>query len=161
MLKPALMRHFQEYADSHKHPMNRLTHKIAIPLIVFHIVAMIDWIPLVRLGEGEHAVLTLAPVLLVLVVGWYLTLNVKLGILMAIFYAVCIPIGWYTPRAAVIAIAVVAWLVQLAGHSIYEKNRPAFLKNMLQALIGPFFFAAILTGDWPPKRVPSTERSAA
>ena len=27
MLKPALMRHFQEYADSHKHPMNRLTHK--------------------------------------------------------------------------------------------------------------------------------------
>ena len=161
MLKPALMRHFQEYADSHKHPINRLTHKIAIPLIVFHIVAMLDWVKLVRVTEGEHGFLTLAHVLLVLVVGWYLTLNVKLGVLMALFYAGCIPIGWYTPKAAVIGIAVGAWLIQLAGHSIWEKNRPAFLKNMLQALIGPFFFAAILTGDWPPKRVPADTRSAA
>ena len=116
---------------------------------------------LARLGEGDRAVPTLAHVLLVLVVAWYLTLNVRLGLLMAVFYAVCIPIGWYTPRAAVVAIAVIAWLIQLAGHSIYEKNRPAFLKNMLQALIGPFFFAAILTGDWPPKPVSAAERSAA
>jgi len=51
----------------------------------------------------------------------------------------------------VLAAALVGWTVQLAGHSVWEKNRPAFLKNMFQALIGPMFFVALLTGDWPDK----------
>jgi uncharacterized membrane protein YGL010W len=32
---------------------------------------------------------------------------------------------------------------------VWEKNQPAFLKNLLQALVGPLFFAAALTGEWP------------
>jgi uncharacterized membrane protein YGL010W len=43
--------------------------------------------------------------------------------------------------------------VQLAGHSVWEKNRPAFLKNLTHALVGPVFFMALLTGDWPPRAV--------
>lgn len=153
MLKPTLHTYFQEYADAHRHPMNRLTHKVAIPLIVFHVVAMLDWVRFTQVGVvGDVAVYaSLAWVIWAAAVAWYLTLNVRLGIVMAIFYAACIPIGWFVPWQAVIAIAVGAWLIQLAGHSVWEKNRPAFLKNMLQALIGPMFFAAILTGDWPPK----------
>ena len=153
MLKPALARHFEEYADFHRHPMNRLTHKIAIPLIVFHIVAMLDWVRFVQVGQvGDTPVfLSLAWPVYLAVVVWYLTLNVKLGIAMAVFYGICIPVGWFVPWPAVVAIAVGAWLIQLAGHSVWEKNRPAFLKNLLQALIGPLFFAAILLGEWPPK----------
>lgn len=152
-MKPALVTYFQEYADFHRHPTNRLTHKIAIPMIVFHIVAMLDWIPIVALPSalGPITHLTVAHIAFVFAVGFYLSLHVKLGILMAIFYAVCFPLGWVTPRWAVVAIAVAGWLIQLAGHSVWEKNRPAFLKNMFQALIGPMFFVAIVTGDWPQR----------
>jgi len=38
---------------------------------------------------------------------------------------------------------------QLAGHVVWEKNSPAFLQNLLQALVGPLFFVAVLTGEWP------------
>ena len=48
-MSPTLQRLFVEYADSHRHPTNRLTHKIAIPMIVFHIIAMLDWVKLVIL----------------------------------------------------------------------------------------------------------------
>ena len=50
-----------------------------------------------------------------------------------------------------VALAVVGWAVQLAGHSVREKNRPAFLTNLLQALIGPLFFVAVLLGVWRPR----------
>ena len=162
MLKPQLHTYFQEYADSHRHPMNRLTHKVAIPLIVFHIVAMLDWVKFpLQVGQVAEIPIfvSLAWPVYVAVVAWYLTLNVRLGVLMALFYGACIPIGWFVHPYAVIGIAVGAWLIQLAGHSVWEKNRPAFLKNMLQALIGPFFFAAILTGDWPPKTATSPAKA--
>lgn len=144
-MKPTLVAHFEEYADYHRHPTNQLTHKIAIPLIVFQIVAMLDWVPL-------FGPVTLAHVVYVATVAWYATLHLKLAVVMALAYGICFPIGWATPKLAVVAIGVFAWIVQLAGHSIWEKRRPAFVTNLLQVFIGPLFFAALLTGDWPRDR---------
>lgn len=143
-MNPTLVAHFEEYADYHRHPMNRLTHKIAIPLIVFHIVAMLDWVPI-------FGSLTLAHIVYAGTVAWYATLHRRLAGVMAVAYAVCFPLGWMTPKLVVVAIAVFAWVIQLAGHSIWEKRRPAFVTNLLQAFIGPLFFAALLTGDWPQR----------
>ncbi|MDP2307172.1 MAG: DUF962 domain-containing protein [Pseudomonadota bacterium] len=153
MLDARLHALFQDYADGHRHPTNRLTHKIAIPLIAFHVIAMLDWVRLVEIPGAGGYMLSLGHLGWVAAVGWYLTMNVRLALLMALFFAACFPIAAYTPVWAVVAIAIVAWSIQLAGHSIWEKNRPAFLKNMAHALIGPLFFMAILTGDWPPKPV--------
>jgi uncharacterized membrane protein YGL010W len=97
--------------------------------------------------------ITLAHVAYAGAVLWYLTLDVKLGLIMAGLYAICFPLATLTPRWLVVVIAVVAWLIQLAGHSVWEKKRPAFLTNLLQALIGPLFFVAKLTGDWPQPAV--------
>ncbi len=47
MTNPRLVALFDDYASSHQHPTNRLTHKVAIPFIVLHIVAMLDWVKLV------------------------------------------------------------------------------------------------------------------
>lgn len=153
MLKPKLAALFQDYADSHRHPTNRLTHKIAIPVIVFHILAMLDWVkfgPTFTVGSSVVA-LSLGHLAYVLGIGWYLAMNVRLGVMMAVLFGACFPLAAVTPRPVVIALAVFGWLIQLAGHSVWEKNRPAFLKNMFQALIGPLFFVAVLTGDWPQK----------
>lgn len=140
---------FQDYAAAHRHPTNQLTHKIAIPLIVFHIIAMLDWVTLAQVS-GYRVSLGHAGYLLT--VAWYLRMNLKLGFIMGLLFALCFPLGRVTPMWAVIAIAVVGWAVQLAGHSIWEKNRPAFLKNLAHALIGPMFFVALLVGDWNPRR---------
>lgn len=145
-MKPELVAYFEEYAAYHRHPINRLTHKIAIPLIVFHVVAMLDWIPLLRL---PGMTLTAAHVVYAGVVAWYATLHKRLAWVMALTYAICFPIGWWTPRLVVCAVAVFAWIIQLAGHVVWEKRQPAFLTNLLQAFIGPLFFTAVLTGDWP------------
>lgn len=147
-MRRGLVRLFEEYAEYHRHPMNRLTHKVAIPLIVFHVIAMLDW---VTLGRLPGFTLTLAHPVYVAVIAWYWRLHARLAVVMAIACAVCFPIGRVTPWPAVVAIAVFAWIIQLAGHVIWEKRQPAFLTNLLQALIGPLFFAAILMGEWPPR----------
>lgn len=145
-LKPALVEQLRLYDESHRHPTNRLTHKVAIPLIVFHIIAMLSWIPL---GSPFGHALTLAHVAYVAAIVWYFALDARLGVLMALAYAVCFPIAAVTPKALVVAIAIVGWLVQLAGHLVWEKHQPAFFTNLLQALIGPLYFVAVLVGLWP------------
>jgi uncharacterized membrane protein YGL010W len=63
------------------------------------------------------------------------------------------------PPSAVIAIAVGAWLVQLAGHVVWEKSSPAFFTNLVQLLVGPVFFVAYYLGDWPVRN-PARQNSS-
>lgn len=148
MLKPKLERHLASYADFHRHPMNVACHKIGMPLIIFNAVALLDWVVLGRVAGLE---ITLAYPIYVAVVLWYLSLNVKLGLIMAAAYGACIPLGWIAPWSVIIGAGVVGWAVQFLGHIVWEKRSPAFLTNLLQLLIGPLFIAASLVGDWPPK----------
>jgi len=148
MLKPQTQALFDEYFSSHQHPTNRLTHKLAIPFIVLHIVAMLDWVRLVPVPGLPGGVLTLAMVAWLLALGWYLRADLKLGLLVSTAMLLCIPLGRLLPVWAVITIAVVGWLVQLAGHSVWEKKSPSFLTNLVHALVGPIFFVAVLTGDY-------------
>ncbi|HET6612485.1 MAG TPA: Mpo1-like protein [Kofleriaceae bacterium] len=145
MINPKLSRYFEEYSDYHRHPINRLTHKIAIPLIVFHIIAMLNWIPL-PFSIGPLS--TVAHLVYVAVIAWYLSLNTRLAIIMAVAYWLCFPLAWITPWPVVVLVAVCGWMIQLAGHVVWEKRSPAFTTNLLQALIGPLYFAALFTGDW-------------
>jgi uncharacterized membrane protein YGL010W len=145
-MNPKLRALFEEYAGSHRHPLNRLTHRIAIPLIVFHIVAMLNWIPLGRIGGFE---LTLAHPAYLATAAWYISLSPRLGVLMALLFALCFPLAWVTPWPVVVGIAAFGWLVQLAGHVVWEKQSPAFVRNLVQALVGPMFFVAQLLGMWP------------
>src|SRR5262245_36168323 len=151
MLNPRLLALFDDYASSHQHPTNRLTHKVAIPVIVLHIVAMLDWVNLVALPVIPGGVLTLGMVAWLLATLWYLRADLKLGLIVSAGTALCIPLGRMLPVWAVIAIAVGGWLIQLAGHAVWEKKSPSFLTNMVHSLVGPMFFVAMLTGDYSVK----------
>ena len=155
MLKPRTQALFDEYVSSHQHPTNRLTHKIAIPLIVLHIVAMLDWVRLVSVPALPGGWLTLALVAWALATVWYLRADPKTGLLVSAAMLLCIPLGRLLPVWSVIAIAGVGWLVQLAGHSVWEKKSPSFLTNLVHALVGPLFFVAVLTGDYKLAPSPS------
>jgi uncharacterized membrane protein YGL010W len=146
---PELQRLFQEYADAHRHPMTRLTHKISIPLIVFFIIAMSDWWRVIVLESG--VAVTGAHFGIALASLWYLKMDVKLGLIMIASMLICLPLGWVTPVWLVFVIAVFSIALQLLGHAIWEKSSPAFVKNLVQTLVGPLFFIALLTRDWPQK----------
>ena len=146
-MHPRTLDWFTAYADSHRHPTNRLTHKVAIPAIVFHVVAMLAWIPL-GVTVGGLPVTGAWVGWVVTSVFWTLHLP-RSGALLSLAVLPAALWGGLVDKPIVIAIAVVAWLVQLAGHVIWEKNSPAFLQNLLQALVGPLFFVAVLIGEWP------------
>jgi uncharacterized membrane protein YGL010W len=149
-LSPRLVALFDDYAEAHRHLTNVWIHKIAIPLIVFHIVAMADWIPIARV-PGTNLRVTLGHLAYALVIAWYLRLDVELGLWMAALFAVCFPLGRLSPRPLVVVIAVLAWGAQLAGHGVWERRRPAFLHNLAHALVGPAYFVATALGRWPPR----------
>ncbi|MFE8595406.1 Mpo1-like protein [Archangium violaceum] len=148
MLKPQTQALFDEYISAHQHPTNRLTHKVAIPVIVLHIVAMLDWVRLAPVPALPGGSLTLAYVAWVLASIWFVRADFKLGLIVSIATALCIPLGRMLPREAIVGIALFGWLVQLAGHAVWEKKSPSFLTNLVHALVGPLFFVALLTGDY-------------
>lgn len=148
MLKPRLQALFDDYTANHMHPVNRLTHKVAIPLIVLHLVAMLDWVRLVPVAALPGGALTLGMLAALGGAAWFLAADAKLGALVTLFMVACFPVGRALPMLAVVAIAALGWLVQLAGHAVWEKKSPSFLTNLVHALVGPMFFVALLTGDY-------------
>jgi uncharacterized membrane protein YGL010W len=74
------------------------------------------------------------------VVLYYLTLDVLLALGMLVAFGAIDLVaraagGWRLGLAAF----VVGWIFQAVGHAVYEKNRPAFFKNLLHLLVGPLF----------------------
>ncbi|HEX8705171.1 MAG TPA: Mpo1-like protein [Myxococcaceae bacterium] len=165
MTNPRLLALFDDYASSHQHPTNRLTHKVAIPFIVLHIVAMLDWVKLVAVPGLPGGVLTLGLIAWALATVWYLRADVKLGVMVSAAMLLCFPLGRMLSAVSVwvvVAIAVSGWLIQLAGHAVWEKKSPSFLTNLVHALVGPLFFVALLTGDYSiksPQVAPAASRA--
>jgi uncharacterized membrane protein YGL010W len=72
------------YKAKHRHPLNKLSHSIGIPLIL-----------------------------------------------------VSVPLFFFSWRWALV-LFIAGWILQIAGHAI-EGNQPAFLKNPLYLLVGPWW----------------------
>ncbi|MCK6504703.1 DUF962 domain-containing protein [Myxococcota bacterium] len=149
MPKPRLQALFDAYAADHQHPMNRATHKLGVPLVLFHILAMLGWIELLAV-PGLPFPLTAAHLLGLCVLPWYLSLDVKLAAIVSAVSILFMAVSPWVPVWAVLAITALAWALQLVGHYVYEKRSPSFFSNLLQLLVGPLFIAAVLTGDWKP-----------
>jgi len=149
-MRPTLERLFGEYHDYHRDPTNVAIHKVAIPLIVFHVLAMLDWVAL-GFEFGGYAV-TLAHVVFTLAALWYLYMSPKLALVMLPFSALCIYAGRVTSTEVVIAVAGLAWVAQFIGHLRYEHRAPAFKDNLVQLLVGPVYFIATSLRWWVPPR---------
>jgi uncharacterized membrane protein YGL010W len=76
----------ENYKAKHRHPLNRLTHSIGIPMIV-----------------------------------------------------IALPLFFVNWRSA-LGLFIVGWIFQFIGHAI-EGNQPAFFKNPMYLLVGPWWLA--------------------
>lgn len=149
-MKPQVAELMAEYAECHRHPVNLLIHKLAIPLIVFHVVAMLDWVSLGGWTLSTGLEVTLAWPALALVGVWYVWGAPGLAPYVIAHFLLCLVIAQISPVWVVIAVAVGAWVLQLLGHAVWEGRSPALLRNIIQLLIGPLFIVAVATGAWPP-----------
>ncbi|MCP3751185.1 DUF962 domain-containing protein [Pseudomonas sp. SBB6] len=141
-----LVEHLSQYAAYHRDPRNIVTHFIGIPLIVMAVTVLLSR-PGVDLGG-----VWVSPALLVALVssGFYLRLDQRLGLLMAVLLGLCL---WAGQALAVhstllwlstgLALFVIGWVIQFVGHH-YEGRKPAFVDDLMGLIIGPLFVVAEL-----------------
>ena len=121
-----------DYAAYHQTRGNKSCHFIGIPLIIFGLLSILR---LVTAGP-----MTGAEILIAVTTVYYLILQLRLaaGMLLAAALLDLTALA-ISNAAAGLAALVIGWIFQAIGHAVYERNRPAFFRNLVHLLVGPLF----------------------
>ncbi|HLN59558.1 MAG TPA: Mpo1-like protein [Thermoanaerobaculia bacterium] len=126
-----------DYASYHRTRGNLVCHAFGITLIIFGSVTMLLSL---RLPGATGA--TAAELLIGLVLLFYLTLDASLALVMLLEFAVLdIAARAIADWRAGLAAFLVGWAFQGLGHARFERNSPAFFKNLVHLMVGPLFLA--------------------
>lgn len=134
---------FSDYAAAHSTAGNRACHAVGIPLIVFSLVLALTRAPVAAgpWSVAEPVIVLAALAAAAIDVGAAAALFVYLAASDLVSRA--IP-SWTSPAFAIGlagGLFLGGWAFQFAGHAVYEKNRPAFLRNLAHLLVGPLWIA--------------------
>jgi uncharacterized membrane protein YGL010W len=139
-----------DYASYHRTRGNLVCHAFGITLIIFGSVTMLLSL---RLPGATRA--TAAELLIGLVLLFYLTLDASLAIVMLLEFAVLdIAARAIADWRAGLAAFLVGWAFQGLGHARFERNSPAFFKNLVHLMVGPLFLANELLRIRPVAEAP-------
>ena len=136
--------HLAQYAAYHRDRRNIATHFIGIPMIVLAVAVLLSRPGFLLFG------FTLTPAVLVVVAAviFYLMLDMRFGLVMAVLYAISVWVGYVVARqstgiwlATGVGVFVVGWIVQFVGH-YWEGRKPAFVDDIAGLIIGPLFVVA-------------------
>jgi|SRR5690606_6540217 len=132
---------FERYAGDHRNRVNVAIHWVAVPLILWSVIALLWCIPVP--GTWFRAGLWAA---LSMFAAWmfYYRASRPLGFGML---AVLVALSWLTRWLhdmlgtqalawTALAVFAVAWVAQFAGHRL-EGRRPSFLTDLVYLLVGP------------------------
>lgn len=132
------------YAAYHRDRRNIALHFVGIPLIVLAVEILLSRAA-IAIGP-----ISATPAMIVSAIAalYYLRLDPRLGLLMAVLLALGAWLGvaiaaqanpvWL---GAGIGLFVIGWAIQFVGH-IYEGRKPAFLDDVIGLAIGPLFVVA-------------------
>jgi len=123
-----------EYGTFHRAFGNEICHVIGIPCIVAGAATLLGLVPLVSIGG---ATVTLAEVVSGAIIVFYLVSARGLGLVTSVLMAALVALGRELPAIAGAVLFFGGWALQFAGHAVYEKRSPAFLRNLLHLLVGP------------------------
>ncbi len=138
-----------QYASYHRDRRNILTHFIGIPMIVLSVSTLLARPVLGQLALGS-VVLAVTPALLValLAAAFYLRLDMRYGLVMALWLAASNQVGqWLATQSATLWLAAGAglfamgWAIQFLGHA-WEGRKPAFVDDLVSLAVGPLFIVA-------------------
>ena len=136
------------YAECHTNVIIRMTHYIGVPCIIIAIMMLFNW---VSLDIASLWKISFTWLVLLLVIIYYLILNIRLGLLAAatliLLTFLATLFSGPTPTKTTFTIFCIlfagGWVCQFIGH-LFEKKQPAFFKSLSQLLIGPLFFLVAL-----------------
>ena len=141
-----LVEQLSQYADYHRDARNILTHFFGVPMILFAVVILLSR-PAWAMGEYGF-VLSPAVVVALAASVYYMMLDMRYGIALALVLGVMLSVGaWLAQQATVmwlgwgIGLFVVGWIIQFVGH-YWEGRKPAFMDDIVGLLIGPLFVLA-------------------
>lgn len=121
-----------DYGAHHRTRGNLVCHAFGVTLIVFGILSM--------LAEVRVGPVTAGEILIAAVVLYYATLDLPLaGGMLAAFVVLDLAARAADDWRVGLAAFAIGWVFQAVGHAVYEKNRPAFFKNLQHLLVGPLF----------------------
>lgn len=123
---------FADYASFHQTKGNKNYHRIGIPLIMLTLIGMLTRVPLIEGGNLAMLLIALATIYY-LVIEWRLALAM-LAVSIAFYF-----LGEAMPLWLNAALFILGWIFQFIGHSVYEKKKPAFLRNFVHLLVGPLW----------------------
>lgn len=137
------------YKSVHLNPKNIRTHFVGVPLIIWSIFLLLNLIPVNFFAWDNPAIsINVASAFAIGVLIYYFKLHARLAFGLTLFI---LPVLYTSHLVAevqgavwiAIAVFVIGWVFQLIGHK-YEKAKPAFVDDLNQLLIGPFFLMAEL-----------------
>jgi uncharacterized membrane protein YGL010W len=141
------------YKSVHLNRKNIRTHFVGVPMIIWSIALLLASLSfeieshfINEIIGRENLSFTLAGILSLVVLIYYLMLSVPLALVSLLLFG---PLIWSVHEVVqfdyhiIIAISVfiIGWIIQFIGH-YYEKAKPAFVDDINQLLIGPLFIIA-------------------
>jgi uncharacterized membrane protein YGL010W len=147
---PALLIYFKDYEQYHRTKGNKLTHILGIPGVLFSLLGLLAKVVLWAPSDGSLLTLDLGVILLLVGAAFSLKVDWKLGIPFTLFAVLNYLIARHLSLTALIVIQVLAWVLQLLGHYVYEKKSPAFLTSLEHLFIGPMWIFSFFIGYYKP-----------
>jgi uncharacterized membrane protein YGL010W len=141
-------RELAEYADYHRDERNCLMHIVGNPILFLAAVLPLSLLSIPLFGMHTSVAAVLVIPALILWISW----DVGLGLaIIAAAIPLLLAAGTIANNVSVAAVwiitvflTVVGWGLQIVGHQIYEKRRPALLDNPIHMLISPMYLFAKL-----------------
>jgi uncharacterized membrane protein YGL010W len=141
-------RQLAEYADYHRDQRNCLMHIVGNPILFIAAVLPLSLLSVTVFGVQTSA----APLLVIPALILWIVWDVGLGLAIV---ATAIPL---LLAAATIAnhvsvasvwiitalLTIIGWALQIVGHQLFERRRPALLDNPIHMLISPMYLFAKL-----------------
>lgn len=149
---------YQFYSEYHQNPINKLIHFVTIPLIVITTLSLVSNFqmkltstiykqPCHSVGvtnnvSSMNGVNFKGDVLLTMFyIFYYFTWKTPVNIIMFVYCVTMLLISRSIKQMSFywngldLLIFIVAWILQFAGHSLFEGNRPALMDSLSQAFL--------------------------
>jgi uncharacterized membrane protein YGL010W len=131
---------FADYASHHRTRGNKVCHRIGIPVIMFSLIGLLQYVVLWRAPHIDAAML-----LITLATVTYFIWSPRLALVMLPLSVIMALAAMLLPLWLHVALFIGGWILQFIGHARYEKQSPAFLNNLLHLLVGPLWILEDLT----------------
>lgn len=143
-----LKNNFAFYAAYHKNPQNQLIHVITIPIIIWTIFVGLAHLSISIPMTFYDTLISVNPSSILIIVYSLMYIQIdKLAALLMIFIIVGLYIcanifRYYKTNSLLWALIthIVGWIIQFAGHGVFEKRKPALIDGIVQAFtMAPLF----------------------